>query len=140
MTARTVLPQRRFNETFDLRHKTETGDVAYAVTIGFAESAGPFLTPVEVFINGPKAGSGVEAVARDAAVLLSIALQYGVPLAVVQGAITRDAAGAPSSAIGAVVDLLMKRDPETEQEPKPSWRDALKERIRRAVIEAEGHP
>jgi hypothetical protein len=40
MTARTVLPQRRFNETLDdLRHKTETGDVAYAVTIGFAGRA-----------------------------------------------------------------------------------------------------
>jgi hypothetical protein len=116
MTTRTVLPQRRFNETFDLRHKTETGDVAYAVTVGFAESAPPFLTPVEVFINGPKAGSGVEAVARDAAVLLSIALQYGVPLAVVQGAITRDASGAPSSAIGAVVDLLMTRKPEAKEE------------------------
>jgi hypothetical protein len=115
---RTVLPQRRFNETFDLRHKTETGDVAYVVTVGFAEAAPPFLTPAEVFINGPKAGSGVEAVARDGAVLLSIALQYGVPLAVVQGSITRDGNGAPSSAIGAVVDLLMTRKPEAEEEKR----------------------
>jgi hypothetical protein len=108
---RRTLPQRRHNETFDLRHKTETTDTAYAVTVGFFEAAPPFKQPAEVFINGPKAGSSVEAIARDAAVLLSIALQFGVPLDVVRGAITRDAGGYPSSVIGAVVDQLATSPP-----------------------------
>lgn len=115
MTERRILPQRRFNETIDLRHRTETGDVAYAVTVGFAEIAPPFLTPLEVFISAPKVGSATEGIARDGAVLLSLALQHGVPLATIQGAITRDASGAPSSAIGAVVDLLMTRKPERNE-------------------------
>jgi hypothetical protein len=103
---RRILPQRRAAETFDLTH----GDMRtpFQVSVGFyegAEDAGP----AEVFINGAKVGSVVEAVARDGAVLLSIALQHGVPLDVIQSAITRDSAGAPMSIIGAVVDKLKER-------------------------------
>jgi membrane-bound lytic murein transglycosylase B len=100
---RRVLPQRRYAETFDLRHRTETGDQSYSISVGyFADD----LTPAEIFINGAKVGSGVEAVARDGAVLMSIALQYGVPLDVMRGAITRERGDAPSSIVGAVLDLL----------------------------------
>jgi hypothetical protein len=115
MSERTVLPSRRFNETHRLHHTTETADVHYEITVGFLESAPPFLTPLEVFINAPKVGSATESIARDAAVLLSLAMQHGVPLGTIQGAITRDASGAPSSAIGAVVDLLMTRKPERSE-------------------------
>ena len=47
-----------------------------------------------------------EAIARDGAVLLSLALQYGVPLETIKHAITRDGQGQPQSIIGAVVDRL----------------------------------
>ena len=68
----------------------------------------------EVFISGAKAGSDVEAVARDGAVLLSIALQFGVPLEIIRHAITREQDGTPSTIIGAVIDRLSHesdRDP-----------------------------
>jgi hypothetical protein len=107
MPARRTLPLRRPVQTFELHHRTETADQSYQVSVGYF-CDGEKMTPAEVFVNGAKVGSTVEAVARDAAVLLSIAMQFGVPLDVIRGAITRDAAGYPSSVIGAVVDKLIE--------------------------------
>ena len=97
---RHLLPQRRFSETFELKHDNQND--RYIVTIGrYADG-----NIGEVFITGQKAGSNVEAVARDGAVLLSIALQFGVPLEVIKGAITRNSDGSPSTIVGAVIERL----------------------------------
>jgi hypothetical protein len=101
---RRILPLRRPVRTFDLCHRTETAEQTYQVSVGYFDD----LTPAEVFVNGAKVGSGIEAIARDAAVLLSIAMQFGVPLDVMRGAVTRDASGSPASVIGAVVDKLVE--------------------------------
>ena len=61
-----------------------------------------------MFISGTKAGSDVEATARDGAVLLSIALQHGVPLLTIHGAITRGRNNEPATILGAVIDRLMQ--------------------------------
>jgi hypothetical protein len=100
MTARRTLPQRRRCETFDLSF----GGLAkgHTVTVGYYEDG----ALGEVFINGGKSGELVEAIARDGAVLLSLALQYGAELSNIKSAITRDAQGAPQSIVGAVVDRL----------------------------------
>lgn len=103
MTHRRILPHRRASETFDLRHGDK--NTTFKVSIGYD----PGGAPAEVFVTGAKAGSEVEAVARDGAVLLSLALQYGVPLDVMAGAITRDASGQPSTVIGAVLDRLLQQ-------------------------------
>jgi hypothetical protein len=97
---RAVLPQRRACETFELQHgKMNT---VFFVTLGRY----PDGRVGEVFISGAKAGSEVEAVARDGAVLLSIALQHGVPLEIIRHAITREQNGSPSTVIGMVIDRL----------------------------------
>ena len=98
---RRPLPMRRNCETIEIPFGGF--DRVHTVTLGFYEddSVG------EVFINGGKSGEQVEAIARDGAVLLSMALQYGVPLTTIQGAVTRDARGAPQSIVGAVVDQLV---------------------------------
>lgn len=98
---RNMLPQRRHAETFELRHGGQ--NALFAVTVGYYAPGGAVG---EVFICGAKAGSTVEAVARDGAVLLSLALQHGIPLALIKGALTREYDGAPSTIIGAVVDRL----------------------------------
>lgn len=100
MTERRILPQRRRAETFDL----EFGGLErrYAVTLGFYDDG----AVGEVFISGGKSGQTVEAIARDGAVLLSLALQHGAPLESIAGAITRDGQGAPASIVGAVIDQL----------------------------------
>lgn len=100
MTNRNPLPQRRLAETFELRHGGQ--NAVYSVTLGRY----PDGTIGEVFIAGAKAGSGVEAVARDGAVLLSLCLQFGVPLDTIKHALTREHDGASSTIIGAVVDRL----------------------------------
>ena len=102
MSARGTLPQRRHSETFEI----EFGglDRRYAVTCGYYDDG----TLGEVFINGGKSGQQVEAIARDGAVILSLALQYGADLANIRSAITRDEQGEPSSVVGAVIDRLLE--------------------------------
>src|SRR4051812_14169291 len=99
-TDRRALPQRRYAETFEMRHGDQR--TTFAITVGrYADgSIG------EVFISGAKAGSEVEAVARDGAVLLSLAIQHGVPLATMAAAITREGDGRASTVVGAVLDRL----------------------------------
>ena len=54
----------------------------------------------------PICGQAVEAIARDGAVILSLALQYGADLQNIKSAITRDEQGEPASIVGVVVDRL----------------------------------
>jgi len=98
MINRNILPQRRPCQTFDVWH----GGQHFHVSVGRFHDG----TLAEIFINGGKPGSDLEAVARDAAVTLSIALQYGVPLDPVRHAVTRNADGSPSSIVGAVLERL----------------------------------
>jgi hypothetical protein len=97
---RRALPQRRHCETFDLAF--QGFDKKYHVTLGYYRDG----TLGEVFINFPKTGQQAEAIARDGAVLLSLALQYGVPLDSIRSAVTRDERGEPGSIVGAVVDKI----------------------------------
>jgi hypothetical protein len=62
----------------------------------------------EVVIGSGKSGEQVEAIARDGAILLSLALQNGVKLSDIAHAITRDSRNNPASIVGAVIDQLMK--------------------------------
>ena len=97
---RRPLPMRRRSETFELSH----GELNYFITTGHYRDG----SVGEVFINFPKSGMQAEAIARDSAVLLSLALQYGMPLDSVSGAITRNYNAEASSIVGAVVDRLVK--------------------------------
>jgi hypothetical protein len=100
---RRILSQRRPVATFELHHDNQT----YQISVGYF-CDGNRLEPAEVFVNGAKVGSMVEAIARDAAVLLSIAMQYGVPLKVLAGAVTREGDNSAASIIGRIVDRLCK--------------------------------
>jgi hypothetical protein len=100
MTERRILPQRRRSQTFDISF----GGLArsHTITAGYYDDG----KLGEVFINGGKSGEQVEAIARDGAVILSVALQYGADLNSIKSAITRDEQGAPQSIVGVVVDRL----------------------------------
>ena len=97
MTRRT-LPQRRASETSDLRFWSQN----FTVTAGFY----PDGAPGEVFVDARKTGGDVEAIARDAAVVLSLALQHGTPIETIRRAVTRNGPGEPASVLGAVIDTL----------------------------------
>ena len=95
---RRVLPRRRAAETFDLRFWNQP----FTVTVGFYADG----KPGEVFIDSCKTGNDIESIARDAGVLLSLALQHGVPPETIRHAITRGASEEPASILGAVVDSI----------------------------------
>jgi hypothetical protein len=88
--------------TSDMTH----GSLRFQVSIGYYD--GDCKDPAEVFVSGTKVGSDVDATTRDGSVLLSLALQYGVPVEVMAGAITRGGSGEPSTIIGSVLDRLLK--------------------------------
>jgi len=95
---RRKLPQRRASETFTVRFWNQP----FAVTVGFY----PDGTVGEVFISGPKSGQDALSIACDAAILLSLGLQHGVPIATIRRAVTRGSLGEPASVLGAIVDAL----------------------------------
>lgn len=63
-------------------------------------------TPAEVFISSGNPSSDSGDLARDAGILISIALQYGTPLAAMRKAMTRTSGMGAASVIGAVLDLV----------------------------------
>lgn len=108
MTTRNALPNRRFGEAFELMHGGQNS--VFHVNIGRY----PDSSIGEVFISGSKSGTAFEAVARDGAILLSLALQHGVALETIKHALTREGDGTPSTIIGAVVDRLTEANQELQ--------------------------
>lgn len=104
---REVLPNRRYGETFELTHGGQ--NAVFQITTGRYPAAQNHRVG-EVFICGSKSGTAFEAVARDGAILLSLALQHGVALETIKHAITREADGAASTIVGAVVDKLIEME------------------------------
>lgn len=98
------LPNRRPAETQDIA----CGNLRLTATVGF-DRAGQ---PAEIFLCGAKDGSGLAAILDDASVLISIALQHGIPAVVLRKSVARipEALDGPAtlaaSPIGAALDLL----------------------------------
>ena len=63
------------------------------------------------FCRQQKTGGDAEAIARDEAVVISLALQHGVAAEAIRHAVTRNGNGAPSSILGAVIDALAATTP-----------------------------
>jgi hypothetical protein len=104
MIERKRLPNRRYSESFRLRFGNRNR--TFHVTCGYYD--GHKLG--EIFINGGKTGQEDEALSRDGAVLISLALQHGVSLEILRDAVTRNQDGTPSTIIGAVLDELCERE------------------------------
>lgn len=98
MRGRERLPARRFCETFEVVARRR----AYTATVGFYADA----RPGEIFLSTGKSGTDVEIATKDAAVLASIALQYGAPVEVLRRALMRDEQGRAEGPVGALLDLL----------------------------------
>ena len=113
MSARRRLPNRRPSHIETL----ETAGQNFTACVGFDPETGQ---PREIFLNAGKEGSQVDALLSDAATIISVALQYGVPLAAFRKSVGRapDLSTMPgssdqliagnhaASSIGAAVDLL----------------------------------
>jgi hypothetical protein len=92
------LPNRRLSETFDF----EVGGLKYRCTVSkFSDGR-----IAEVFLSNHKASSQAYANAKNAAIIASIALQYGVSLETIRRALLRDTQDRPSGPLGIVLDLI----------------------------------
>jgi hypothetical protein len=60
----------------------------------------------ELFVDNHKAGSAVGTMVRDAAIILSFALQHGADLASMRKALCRDSSGRALGPIGVALDAL----------------------------------
>jgi hypothetical protein len=92
------LPNRREATTFDV----EALGLHFRATVGRY----PGGRIGEIFLTNHRVNSQAGIMASDAAVVASIALQYGVPLEVLRHALMRDPHGKPSGPLGAVLDRL----------------------------------
>jgi hypothetical protein len=100
-TARERLPDRRAAETITL----ELGGLRYTISIGrFADGR-----LAEAFIRNCKNNSTADVNARDAGILLSLALQHGCPAETIARALSRNSDGSPSGVIAAALDLIVRR-------------------------------
>jgi ribonucleoside-diphosphate reductase alpha chain len=96
------LPNRRPAETHDI----DAAGQHLTATVGFD----PTGRPAEVFLSGAKDGSGLAAILEDASVVISIALQHGIPARALAKSIGRTPDGmgriTAASVIGGALDLI----------------------------------
>jgi len=98
---RTVLPNRRPSIIFDCEFR----GTGYTVDVGYDIDG----RPMEVFIDCHQVSSDLTALARDAAVSISLALQHGCSLQTLAGAMTRDERGNAAGVAGTAIDEILKR-------------------------------
>jgi hypothetical protein len=96
------LPNRRAAETFDL----EALGLKFRATIG----RHPNGEVGEIFLSNHRVNSMAGIMASDAAVVASIALQYGVPLETLRRALMRDPQGRALSPLGVALDTIAKEE------------------------------
>lgn len=95
---RELLPNRRETETFRFDHKGIRHFVSFS-----RYSDGRIA---EVFLDAGKVGSDAQLYARDAAVVLSLALQFGADIDTLKNAVTRGDEGEPAGPLGVLLDML----------------------------------
>src|SRR5262245_494447 len=105
MSERRRLPQRRPSTNFDIESQGLRFTVTSTIINGELR---------EIFITNHHAGSGAGIMASDAAVVTSIALQFGVPVEIIRKALMRDAQGRASGPLGVALDTIV-----AEQERAP---------------------
>lgn len=115
--SREKLRNRRQTLSLTVQHKNRD----YLGSVSYFESG----RVAEAFIQCGKAGTEIEALGRDTAVILSLALQYGCPLEILREAITREEDGTAAGPVGALLDKIEEpgpfyQAPVEPPEPPPS--------------------
>ena len=103
MTERQRLPHRRPSEnlTFEIDGLRFTATVSHY----------PDGRIAEIFLNNHKAGNQSDTNARDAAIILSFALQHGADINEIRKALCRDSQGKALGPVGAALDIIAEREP-----------------------------
>jgi hypothetical protein len=98
--SRARLPNRRLSENFTFEH----AGMRFTGTV----SRFPDGRIAEVFLGNHRADSQADVCARDAAILLSFALQFGADIETIRRALCRDSQGRAQSPVAAALDLLAR--------------------------------
>ena len=80
----------------------ERDGARFEMTAGFYADG----RPGEIFLNADRANSLLDFLMSDAAILASLALQYGAPLDELRHALKRDSRGEAASPIGTALDRI----------------------------------
>lgn len=102
---RITLPNRRHGESFPFRYEGH----GFRVTIGCDAQElieNGHAAPLEVFVNADKVDSGLDALAGDVAILISLLLQYGAEPKAIGHALRRNPNSSRASLVGALVDRV----------------------------------
>jgi hypothetical protein len=97
--ARRRLPNRRPSFTFDFACNQHP----YTATVSYFPGTNELA---EIFLGNGRAGSDVDAAAKDSAVVASIAFQFGADVETVRRALMRDSQGRASAPLGRALDLI----------------------------------
>jgi hypothetical protein len=98
MSARQRLPNRRASESFTF----ELNGLRFSATVSrFADGR-----LGELFLNNHKFGNQSDTNARDAAILLSFALQHGADLDAIRKSLCRDSDGRALGPVAQALDIL----------------------------------
>ena len=101
-TKRERLLNRRLHEIVQFEH----GGFTYVAGIGRFDDG----KLAEVFLNADKVGTAIETQARDAAVTASLFFQNGGLPETLRRALTRNADGSASGALGKLLDILLSEE------------------------------
>lgn len=113
LPSRRKLQNRRGALAFEFVH----GGQRYRAHVGFFNDG----RPAELFLNAAKQNSPIDALAADAAILISLLLQGNSPLAEIGHSLRRTPNGEAASLIGAALDELSKLSPPpADGEPMPA--------------------
>jgi len=96
--SRAILPARRAAQTFEF----DCRGLRYTATLGRHADG----QAAELFLSCHKQSSPADTDARDAAILISFALQHGATIDALANAMSRDAHGAPQGLAGAALDAM----------------------------------
>jgi len=94
--------ERGPNRRLAINSSIESAGHHFEMTEGYY----PDGRPLEVFLNADRANTLLDFLAADAAILASIALQYGASLDELRHALKRDVRGRAASPIGEALDRI----------------------------------
>jgi hypothetical protein len=97
------LPNRRASENFNFT----CGPHRYTATVSYFPGTDRLA---EIFLGNGRAGSDVDAAAKDSAVVASIALQFGASVDVIRRALMRDGNARASGPLATALDLLAEQE------------------------------
>jgi hypothetical protein len=97
-STRERLPDRRANQSFTF----ELNGLRFTATVSCFDDG----RLGELFLNNHKFGNQSDTNARDAAILLSLALQHGAEIETIRRALCRDSQGRALGPIAAALDII----------------------------------